>query len=182
MELHFLEFNKWRPIHASVGSVSGVPAWMTWVVRQRKWSGWCTSVGVMDGVLKWVPLMISEEIPRWWARQYLGWRTISETVSKNSQGMNIAWSWKKNSRFRLYTLPTFFRVSPGYWNLEVILKLFPEQIQNSDIFRNRAILRILSICLVKMQHFKITETFKNIGIFRTWDIFRIPWISGIQFT
>ena len=28
MELHFLEFNKWRPIHASVGSVSGVLAWV----------------------------------------------------------------------------------------------------------------------------------------------------------
>ena len=29
MELLFLEFNKWRPIHVSIGSVGGVLAWLT---------------------------------------------------------------------------------------------------------------------------------------------------------
>ena len=41
-----------------------------------------------------------------------------------------------------------YRVSPGYLNLK--LKLLPEQIQNSGIFRTRDILRTLSICPVKI--------------------------------
>ena len=64
---------------------------------------------------------------------------------------------KKNSAL-------FFRVSLGYLN-NVITKLFPKQIQNSGIFRTRAIRRN-----------------QNLGILRAWGISKIPWISRIQFT
>ena len=38
-----------------------------------------------------------------------------------------------------------FRISPGYLNFKVIIKLFPEQIQNSGILRTRDILKYVKM-------------------------------------
>ena len=70
--------------------------------------------------------------------------------------MNIVQSWKKSSSFRSYALRTyliflishFIRVSPEYLNL----KLFPEQIQYSGIFRTRTVLKTLSIYLAYSEY------------------------------
>ena len=72
--------------------------------------------------------------------------------------MNIVQNWKKNLGFRSYVhfeYILFFRVSHEYLNLKfslelLYLELFPEQIQNSGIFRTRDILRTLSIYPVKI--------------------------------
>ena len=107
------------------------------------------SVGGVGCVLiEWVALVILEEILGWWARQYHGWRIISQTLSKNSQEMNIVQSWKNNSGFRSFIHfehILFFRVFPWIFGFKVILKLVPEQIQNCGIFRIRDILRIFSV-------------------------------------
>ena len=59
--------------------------------------------------------------------------------------------------------------------------MFPEQIKNYSIFRTQGILRTLSTYPVKLWHIKIPDTC-SLGILRTWNIFRITWISRIQFT
>ena len=61
-----------------MGGVSGVPAWVVWVVRQR---GWCASVAGAGGILKSVVLVILNEIPGCCARQNHAWRNISQTLS-----------------------------------------------------------------------------------------------------
>ena len=63
-------------------SVGYVPAWVTWVMRQCGWSRRCTNVGVVGGILKWVALVILEEIPWWCVRHYRGWCIISQTLPK----------------------------------------------------------------------------------------------------
>ena len=85
------------------------------VVCQRRKGGWCASMGGVGGVLKWQAMVILEEIPGWWARQYRGWRIISQIFSKISQEVNIVQSWRKNSGFPSYIHfehILFFRVSP----------------------------------------------------------------------
>ena len=54
---------------------------------------------------------------------------------------------EKNSGFRSYTLQTYLILQSFPWAFEfkVILRLSPEQIQTSGIFRTRGILRTLSI-------------------------------------
>ena len=66
--------------------------------------------------------------------------------------MNIVQSQKKNSGFRSYTLQTYFirQSFPWIFEFKVILRLFPELIQNSGIFRTGGILRTLSIYPVKL--------------------------------
>ena len=65
------EFEKWRAIRVSVGSVGGVLEWVAWVACLRGWHvwcayvggvlvwlaclcGWCANVGYVGGVLAWV--------------------------------------------------------------------------------------------------------------------------------
>ena len=71
-----LRLRRW---HANVGDVSAWMAWVVcqWVVCQWGWGGWCANVGC---VLKWVTLMILEEILGWCAKQYRGWRIILWSV------------------------------------------------------------------------------------------------------
>ena len=45
-----------------------------------------------------------------------------------------------------------FTVSTGFFEIKAILNLFPEEVQNFDIFRTRDISRTLSIYSVKIQH------------------------------
>ena len=64
--------------------------------------------------------------------------------------MNIVQGKKTNSGFRSYALQTsYFLEFPWIFQFKVILRLLPEQTQNSGIFRTRAMLRTLSIYPVK---------------------------------
>ena len=74
----------------------------------------------------------------------------------------------------------FFRVFLGH--LKVIWRLFPEQLQTSGTYRTWGILRNLSIYPVKLYHIKIPDACKVLVYWKPWDIFRITWISTIQFT
>ena len=58
------------------------------------------------------------------------------------------------SGFRSYALQTYLTFYSFYWIFEIkaILNLFPEQVQNFDIFRTRDISRTLSIYSVKIHH------------------------------
>ena len=55
--------------------------------------------------------------------------------------MNIAQSQNKNSGFRLYILQAglILQSIPWIFEFRITVKLFPEQIQNSGIFRTRVI-------------------------------------------
>ena len=59
---------------------------------------------------------------------------------------------KNDSGFQSYIIQTsnFFLNFPWILEFKVILKLLPEQIQNSSIFRTRGILGTLSNCPVKL--------------------------------
>ena len=50
-DIKYFDFEKWRAIRVSVGSVGGVLAWVAWVAYLH---GWCASVHDVGGVLAWV--------------------------------------------------------------------------------------------------------------------------------
>ena len=99
------------------------------------------SVGGVGCVLiEWVALVILEEIPGWWARQYHEWRIISQTFSKNSQTMNIVQSWKNNSRFRscIHFEHLIFQSFPWIFEFKIVSRTNSElwHIQNLKYIKN----------------------------------------------
>ena len=99
------------------------------------------SVGGVGCVLiEWVALVILEEILGWWARQYHGWGIISQTLSKNSQRMNIVQSWKNNSGFRSYIhfQHLIFQSFPWIFEFKIVSRTNSElwHIQNPKYIKN----------------------------------------------
>ena len=80
--------------------------------------------------------------------------------------MSMVQSKKKNSGFRSYTRRIYliFQSLPWIFEFKNILKLSPEQIQNSGIFRTRDILRTVSIHPVKIQQIRFLIHSKSCSI------------------
>ena len=105
-------------------SVDGVGCLLVWVTCQRRWRGQRARVGKVGSVLAWVRQL---QITEWRARNYRGWRIISQTLSKNQQEMNIVQSLEKEKncvekefKFQIqlnFKHLSFYSVSPGYLNL-----------------------------------------------------------------
>ena len=137
----------WR---ATVGYMGGMLGWRAKVGGMPGALAWVKWTGGVGGVLKWVALVILAEILGWCLRQYRGWALFRRLFPKTCRKWilfkarkRIQVSGHMHSKHIL-----FFRVS-WIFQFKVILRLLPEQIQNSGIFRTQAMLRTLSIYPVK---------------------------------
>ena len=160
-----------------MGDVVVVPAWVRWLVCQREWRGWhskVSSVGDIGGNTRVVSQTVSRVV--YYFSNSFQKLSGNEYCSKLEKQFRFPW-------FQVIycTLQTRLTFQSFSWIFEfkVKLKLFPKQIQNSGIFRTRDVSRTLSIYPVKIQHIKITGTFKILVLSRTYGIFRI---SRIKFT
>ena len=139
-------------------------------------------MGGVDDALKWVALVIWDKLSGWCVRQCRRWCIISQTLPET----RLKWKlFKTGKRIQVsghihcrHTL--LFRVSLGYFfsNFKVVSRIESKLRHNQN---PRYIKNDFNIPCESLAYWDFWYT-QNLGILRTWDIFKILWIYRIQFT